>query len=58
VEAGLVASRSEANRLIQQGAVSIAGQKVTDASKPIGKDTTIKVGKRRFIKVIITDKIT
>ena len=50
VEAGLVVSRSEANRLIQQGAISIAGRKVTDANKLIGKDITIKVGKRRYLK--------
>jgi len=50
VETGLAASRSAANRLIQQGAVSIAGEKVSDSNKMIGKGTVIKVGKRRYIK--------
>ena len=56
VDAGLAASRSEANRLIQQGAVSIDGVKVTDANQLVEKDIIIKVGKRRFVKVINTDK--
>jgi tyrosyl-tRNA synthetase len=56
LEAGLVTSRSEANRLIQQGAVSIDGQKVTDANQLIMKNIIIKVGKRRFVKVINTDR--
>jgi len=57
VDAALAASRSEANRLIQQGAVSIDGVKVTDANQLVEKDIIIKVGKRRFVKVINTDRI-
>lgn len=56
VDAALAVSRSEANRLIQQGAVSIDGVKVTDANQLVEKDIIIKVGKRRFVKVINTDK--
>ncbi len=55
VDAALAVSRSEANRLIQQGAVSIDGVKVTDANQLVEKDIIIKVGKRRFVKVINTD---
>jgi len=50
VDAGLVASRSEANRLIQQGAVSMDGVKVEDANQIVEKNIIIKVGKRRYLK--------
>jgi tyrosyl-tRNA synthetase len=50
VDAGLVKSRSEANRLINQGAVSIDGEKVTDINQPVKKGQVIKVGKRRYLK--------
>jgi tyrosyl-tRNA synthetase len=50
VDAGLVASRSEANRLIQQGAVSMDGVKVEDANQLVEKNIIIKVGKRRYLK--------
>jgi tyrosyl-tRNA synthetase len=50
VDAGLAASRSEANRLIQQGGVTIDGEKVTDMNKETPKGVIIKVGKRRYLK--------
>jgi tyrosyl-tRNA synthetase len=50
IDAGLAASRSEANRLIQQGGVTIDGNKITDANKTVSKGITIKVGKRRYLK--------
>ena len=52
VDAGLAASRSEANRLIQQGGVTIDGEKVTDMNLETPKGVTIKVGKRRYLKTI------
>jgi len=58
VATGLAKSRSEANRLIGQGAVAIDGEKVTNSIAPIRSGSIIKVGKRRFAKVINTDKIT
>jgi tyrosyl-tRNA synthetase len=54
---GLAKSRSDANRLIRQGAVSIDGEKVTSPLAPIKSGSIIKVGKRRFAKVIDTDKL-
>jgi tyrosyl-tRNA synthetase len=52
VEKGLAKSRSEAKRLIAQGAVDINGKRVavSDASKIVPKDSIIKVGKRGYIK--------
>jgi len=57
VEAGRVGSRSEANRLIHQGAVSIDGKRFEDTNEIVAKDATtkgsiIKVGKRGYFKII------
>ena len=51
--AGLTKSKGEARRMINQGAVRLDGEKVTDINLIIRKDseTVIKVGKRRFIKI-------
>ena len=50
-------SIGEANRLIAQGAVSIDGEKILGNSAPIKIGSIIKVGKRRFAKVVISDVI-
>jgi tyrosyl-tRNA synthetase len=50
VEKGLAKSRSEAKRLIAQGAVDVDGEQTTDAHKIVPKDSVIKVGKRGYIK--------
>jgi tyrosyl-tRNA synthetase len=50
VENKLVKSKSEARRLIEQGAVYIDGERVADINCTFSKDTIIRVGKRRFIK--------
>ena len=57
VEIGLAKSHSEAGRLIAQGAVEIDGKKVTSNVAPVKDIFIIKVGKRRFAKVINTDTI-
>lgn len=56
VDAGLVTSTSEGRRMIEQMAVSIDGEKVTDSGCALGPMGTkiVKVGKRRFCKVIFT----
>ncbi len=51
-QSGLAASRSEAVRLIKQGAVTINGEKIADANQIVSKGATIKVGKRRYLKTI------
>jgi tyrosyl-tRNA synthetase len=50
VENQLAKSKSEAKRLIEQGAVDVNGEKVTDAYQTVAKDSIIKVGKRGYIK--------
>ena len=53
---GLAASRAEARRLIQQGAVSLDGEKVHDPHRTLEEGTKclLKVGKRRFLQVKVT----
>jgi tyrosyl-tRNA synthetase len=51
-QSGLAASRSEAVRLIIQGAVTVDGKKLGDANENVPKGVTIKVGKRRYLKTI------
>ena len=50
IENRLANSRSEARRLIKQGAVDVDGKKVTDVQMEVTKDSIIKVGKRRYIR--------
>ena len=54
-DAGLVASTSEAMRMIKQGAAKIEGEKVTDNKLQINAGTTAvyQVGKRKFAKVTV-----
>jgi len=55
LQANLVKSRSEANRLLNQGAISIDGEKITSSTAPYNNESIIKVGKHRFVKIIVTD---
>lgn len=53
-EARLVASTSEANRMVQQGGVKIDGEKVEDAKLVIKASTAVyQVGKRKFARVTV-----
>jgi tyrosyl-tRNA synthetase len=56
VEAGLAKSRSEANRLLAQGAIEVDGEKVSISLVSLKDGSIIKVGKRRFVKIIDADK--
>jgi tyrosyl-tRNA synthetase len=53
--AGTAASTSDARRLINQGAVKIDGEKVSDVNLELspGKTDLLQVGKRRFKKVTL-----
>jgi len=53
---GVVKSRSEASRLVEQGAISIDGDRIPMNIAPVRSGSIIQVGKRRFAKVINTDK--
>ncbi|MEW5799872.1 MAG: tyrosine--tRNA ligase [Bacteroidota bacterium] len=53
-ETKLVPSKSEARRLVEQGGVSINNEKISDAKATLtlSQETVIKVGKRKFLKII------
>ncbi len=56
ISAGLATSRNEARRAVEQGGVSVNGEKVTDAKATFTKDTfaeefILKKGKKKFCKV-------
>jgi tyrosyl-tRNA synthetase len=55
--AGLAPSANEARRLVQQGAVSLDGERIEDPTReiaPRGEPFLLKVGKRRFARVRLT----
>lgn len=56
VQTGLVLSKSDAKRLIEQGGVEIDNERISDANLPFktlvkNNEIIIQVGKRRFVKV-------
>ena len=61
VKAGLCESRSEARRGVQQGGVSVDGEKVTDIGATYtlddfaGEGKVVKRGKKKFAKVVATN---
>ena len=55
VETGLAKSRSEASRLLKQSAVSINGERVKENLNGVQNGSIIKVGRRRFARVVNTD---
>lgn len=52
-ENSITASVSEARRLVQQGAVSVDGEKIADVKHElsVNREYLIKVGKKRFLKI-------
>ena len=58
--AGLVASTSEAHRLVRQGAVRIDGQRMGDSRRvlPPGFAAVIQIGKRKFARVMLLKPAT
>ena len=54
--ANIAKSRSDANRLLQQGAISIDGVKINSSKTPYQNGNIIRVGKHHFIKVVVSNK--
>ena len=54
IDSGLVPSKNEARRIIEQGGVKVNGETKTDwkESIPVKKGMVVSVGKRRFTKLI------
>ena len=48
----LCKSNNQAKRMIKQNAVSIDGDKIHTIDFDVDKDCVIKVGKRRFVRVV------
>jgi tyrosyl-tRNA synthetase len=55
-DAGLVKSRSEARRLLDQGAIEVNGRKVSSNLVKLEDGDVIKVGKRDFLKMVDSAK--
>lgn len=59
VKSGLVPSKSEARRAVQQGGVAVNGEKVTEISQSFGRESfegeglIVKKGKKNFRKITI-----
>ena len=51
VEAGLARSRSDANRLIEQGGVSVKGTRVSGLPFRLEDGDVLQVGKRNFVRI-------
>jgi tyrosyl-tRNA synthetase len=51
-EGNLVSSNSEGRRMIQQNAVSLDGEKLNDAMAPFPGPGVLRVGRRKFLRVI------
>ena len=62
MKSGLVTSRSEARRAVQQGGVAVDGNKVTDIAASYDKDALagegviLKKGKKNFRRIVVNKK--
>jgi tyrosyl-tRNA synthetase len=52
----LVSSKSDFRRLVGEGAVDFNGEPINDIYYKVGGKGTVKVGKRRFLKILLVDK--
>ena len=52
VATGLASSRSEARRLLQQDAVEIDGERAADSVARVAFGSTIRAGRRRYVRVV------
>ncbi len=54
IDSAVVASMTEFKRLVNEGAIATAeGMKIEDFNFPITESVTVKVGKRRFLKISV-----
>ena len=59
VKAGLASSNGEARRNVEQGGVSVDGEKITDVKAQIAKDSigedgiVLKCGKKKFMRIVV-----
>jgi tyrosyl-tRNA synthetase len=54
--AGLVRSRSEARRLLAQGAIEVDGQTVREPQALVRDGSIVRVGKHRFLRIVDADR--
>jgi tyrosyl-tRNA synthetase len=52
VKSGVVGSNSDVRRLVSQGAVEVDGKRVGQTHVEVGKNTVIRVGKHRFLRIV------
>ncbi len=52
VQAGLVQSRSEARRLVLQGAITVDGLPITSHETTVSSGSLLRVGKHRFLRIV------
>ncbi len=52
MDSGLTESKNEARRLIKQGGVSLEGERLDKEDAIVDKEGILRVGKRRFLKLI------
>jgi tyrosyl-tRNA synthetase len=58
VETRLAPSRTEARRLVEQGAVTVDGVRASDPASPIGPgERLVQVGKRRFVRARVLGSV-
>ncbi|MBC8496801.1 MAG: tyrosine--tRNA ligase [Anaerolineales bacterium] len=51
-DSGIVSSRGEARRMVQQNAVSLDGEKLTDMHGSFPSPGVLRVGRRKFLRVV------
>lgn len=54
IAAGIVSAGNELRRLLIQGGIQVNGEKVTDMTCPVKDGDILRIGKRRFLKILRT----
>ena len=53
IKNGIISSNSELRRLLAQDGVSLNGEKVSAPDTPVKNGDVLKLGKKRFVKLIL-----